>query len=715
MTISITAEQLARTQSANVRNKPRFKLSMTAALLLAAFNACADETIFDLASLGGNSTQSSFVSANGSVVAGTFDTVGGYLTAHAFKYTDQGGMVDLGTLGGRYSSARAISTDGSTVVGISMETNGYSHAFKYTDTGGMIDLGTLGGWESWANAVSANGSVVVGASMIMGRPQHAFKYTDSGGMVDLGTLGGSTTDSSNANAVSADGSTVIGDSSVNAFTHGFKHTDSGGMVDLGTLGGNSSTAKAVSANGAVVAGDAALQNNEMHAFKHTDSGGMVDLGTLGGDYSSTSAISADGSTVVGKSNVATNGFTHAFKYTDSGGMVDLGTLGGRFTYANAVSADGAVVVGDAMLQNNAIHAFKYTDQGGIVDLGTLGGNNSSATGVSADGTVIVGQAGTANGEMHAVLWKNNQIVDSTNTRVALAQTAQQASQVIDMRSAQLQMLMQQDCNVLTGDGRFCIGAGAVYSGSSNARDTAASFTLGYQITPQWRIGTTINQSLDNTLPSEYKSSNNLPGIGVFSTFNARKDGLGWQARVAAAYQKSKLDINRKQLSYTEGGIGRADLDGKAAAVEGSYRMRTHNDVIVAPYAALRYSSVRRSAYNESNDVAFVGRYGEMGRSATSIEAGLRVGKTINSKLNLSADIGVTRDIAVNNQGFNVAMDYVGGFALGNGDDERTRAHLGVQGSYALAKDSAIQGGIYWAQQAYGNDSSSAQLRLIRQF
>ena len=135
----------------------------------------------------------------------------------------------------------------------------------------------------------------------------------------------------------------------------------------------------------------------------------------------------------------------------------------------------------------------------MVDLGTLGGSNSGASAISTDGTVIVGYAETANGATHAALWKNDIIVDSTNTRAALALTAQQATQVLDMRSAQLQMLMQQDCAVGTADGRLCIGAGATYSGTSNARSTAASFTLGYQLTPQWRIGTTINQSLDLSL------------------------------------------------------------------------------------------------------------------------------------------------------------------------------------------------------------------------
>ena len=660
-------------------------------LLMASLQAYAANAITGIGWPDDLFSSSTHISANGQVVIGSFsDKNQQTYFEQAFKYSEDGSRISLGTLGGSFSYATATSADGSVITGGSNITgNAEQHAFKYTDTGGMVDLGTLGGYDSAVNGLSADGSAIVGWSYVSKQSgiYRAFKHTDQGGMVDLGTLGGQ---NSVANAVSGDGSVVVGYANLaDSSTHAFKHTDADGMLDLGTLGGAGSRAWAVSTDGSVVVGYSDLANGGSHAFKYTDEGGMIGLGTLGGN-SNAIGVSSDGSTVIGNSALTGDLYYHAFKHTDANGMVDLGTLGSNESRAYAVSADGSVVVGTSDLKNGDTHAYKHTDETGMVDLGTLGGNTSAAYDVSADGKIIVGGAETVNGDWHAVLWKDRLIIDADNTRAALARTAQQATQVLDMRNAQLQMLMQQDCSVGAGNGRFCMGSGATYSGTSKARSPAASITLGYQINPQWRIGTTVNQSLDSSLPSEYKSSNNLPGIGVFSTFNARKDGLGWQARVAAAYQTSKVDINRKQLSYTEGGIGRADLDGKAAALEGSYRMQANSGYVLAPYAALRYSSVNRSAYNESNELAFVGRYAEMGRSATSVEAGLRIGKTINSKVNLSADIGVTRDISVNNRGFKVAMDYVGGFALGNGKDDRTRAHLGLQGSYALAEGSAIQ-------------------------
>jgi len=96
---------------------------------------------------------------------------------------------------------------------------------------------------------------------------------------------------------------------------------------------------------------------------------MADLGTLGGTYSSARAVSADGSVIAGQSYIAGNSATHAFKYVGTT-MTDLGTLGGTNSYAQAVSADGKVIVGYSDLAGGGHHAFVYNTSanGSLVDV-----------------------------------------------------------------------------------------------------------------------------------------------------------------------------------------------------------------------------------------------------------------------------------------------------------------------------------------------------------
>ncbi len=219
-------------------------------------------------------------------------------------------------------------------------------------------------------------------------------------LTDLGTFGG---DSSRARAVSADGSVVAG-YAYNASNNllAFRWTSAGGLENLGTLGGDFSEARAVSADGLVVVGRAENASGDDIAFRWTAAGGMQNLGTFGGDYSEARAVSADGSVVVGYAYNASNNL-RAFRWTAAGGMQNLGTFGGDYSEANAVSADGLVVVGYAYNASRYERAFRWT-AGIMTDLGTLGGDYSYAEAVSADGSVVVGYAADASDQARAFRW-----------------------------------------------------------------------------------------------------------------------------------------------------------------------------------------------------------------------------------------------------------------------------------------------------------------------
>jgi probable HAF family extracellular repeat protein len=266
----------------------------------------------------------SAVSADGAVVVGEAETDNDY---RAFRWDSvSGAMRDLGTLRSDNfgtSYAKAVSADGAVVVGVATVDVGGIRAFRWDSvSGAMRDLGSLRDDNlgvSYAYAMSADGAVVVGEAET-DDDYRAYRWDSvSGAMRDLGTLRSGNDGYSVAKAVSADGAVVVGEADTgDDDSRAFRwDTVSEEMRDLGTLRSDNfggSVARAVSADGAVVVGEADTDvgSRNQRAFRwDTDTGVMRDLGSLRSDnfgVSSAKAVSADGAVVVGVSETDVQGF-----------------------------------------------------------------------------------------------------------------------------------------------------------------------------------------------------------------------------------------------------------------------------------------------------------------------------------------------------------------------------------------------------------------------
>jgi probable HAF family extracellular repeat protein len=158
------------------------------------------------------------VSTNGQVVVG-YKYVN--TRAHAFRWTQAGGLLDLGVTTGTESDARGVSGNGLVIVGEAQDNSiqGFYRAFRWTAQGGMQDLGILGGPMSAANDASFDGSVIVGTALASSSSSsnRAFRWTSGDGMQDLKQLllNAGVSEVQNwllftANAVSSDGRVITG-------------------------------------------------------------------------------------------------------------------------------------------------------------------------------------------------------------------------------------------------------------------------------------------------------------------------------------------------------------------------------------------------------------------------------------------------------------------------------------------------------------------------
>ncbi|MGN7963135.1 autotransporter domain-containing protein [Brucella sp. 22210] len=272
-------------------------------------------------------------------------------------------------------------------------------------------------------------------------------------------------------AMSADGSVIVGYTGVGATNHALWWA-AGSMapITLGDLGYGHIQIKALSANGTVAVGSAAVTAgaNATRPVKWmAGSPNAIELDMVPGDTTAAaSAVSQDGSVIIGTSTgtptnrgvqwvggsttpielgaVSPNNATEAIAVSDDGKVIggneeifgigphpthavswvngsttanDLQPLGGTSSYLKAVSANGSALVGWAEVSGNVKHAAAWFD--GVtqaIDLGVLeAGQLSVANAVSANGNPIVGDASKSDGYTYAVSW-----ADRAETPTALA-------------------------------------------------------------------------------------------------------------------------------------------------------------------------------------------------------------------------------------------------------------------------------------------------------
>jgi len=323
-------------------------------------------------------------------------------------------FLPLGHLSGQnpISYAFGISADGSTVVGASG-----NRPFRWTAAEGLVGLESpLTDSVSVAFAASANGSMIVGRAMNTAAVgSFLFQWSPPAGTVTLGPP------SSEARAVSADGSIVAGWRFEGGSDVAARWED-GNELLLGKLSGGTGPSRAfgISANGQVIVGlsDSANSGNEVEAFRWTAAEGMVGLGDLPGGlfHSAAFGASQDGSVIVGYGR--TGAGLEAFRWTDATGMQPLGVLAGLpESEAHAVSANGSVVVGESYSRNpingwtpraafiwNSNEATMQDLRAYLIAKGVTNLNGwslDSAYGVSADGLKIVGWGYNPAGQQEA--------------------------------------------------------------------------------------------------------------------------------------------------------------------------------------------------------------------------------------------------------------------------------------------------------------------------
>ena len=298
------------------------------------------------------------------------------------------------------------------------------------------------------------------------------------------------------------------------------------------------------------------------------------------------------------------------------------------------------------------------------------------------------------------------------TQASLHNSAQRMRSVFNTAaiSTNFANMNTYDCDLFDEKG-VCVSAGGqqtyVDNPSSNMSSTVV--VAGYKVSPQIRIGGFLNQSINNNTVAGVHISNANPLMGLFAVWNQKEDRLGYQVKIANAYQDKDVTTTRDVFGLSEAGTGKTNLNTQSYVGELSYAFLANDDkTLVRPYAALRYTRIKQDGYTEQSSAGVTAplTYAALADRSTTALVGVKLNHKLAEKVNLTGSLGVEQDL--DHHVDNLIATGVAGLASENFNDsiKRTRPVASIGAYYMPVKNQRIAADIYYQQLPFQSTGSA---------
>ncbi len=204
-----------------------------------------------------------------------------------------------------------------------------------------------------------------------------------------------------------------------------------------------------------------------------------------------------------------------------------------------------------------------------------------------------------------------------------------------------------DCDLFNQKGNcFSIGARHTDINGNNNSDSSSSGAVavgGYKFNENFRVSGFVDQQVARRDPKGLKVSNKGPMIGGNLVWNQFADHLGFQVRVANAYQAKDMTITRSEIGEAEKGKGETDIEVQSYVAEVSYQFSDGVN-FYRPYLAARRAIIKQDGYTETG-VESPLTFNTLEDKSTTIIMGMKSKYKLNNKVTLNGALGVEHDIS----------------------------------------------------------------------
>ena len=296
---------------------------------------------------------------------------------------------------------------------------------------------------------------------------------------------------------------------------------------------------------------------------------------------------------------------------------------------------------------------------------------------------------------------------TADTQASLVNTSSALQSSITLQNTVLVNGFTYDCAVFDKNG-ICLSAGGrnttVSAGSIN--NTSGLLIGSYRLDANnSRVGLSLDQNFSTSMPGgTIKQSNNTPMVGVFGVWQENLDTTGWQAKLSAGMGQKDTTIQRTIVGTSEPGVGSATMISQGVQAMGKYGFAVVDDVLVLPYAGLRYTRNNMGGYTEatSSSVTAPLTMNKVNTNSSAALIGVEGKYKVMPDVTVLASGGVERNMSTNYDNYIATSSTITGLTpiSMNPNMVRTRPTASLGAYYDVEKNQRLGINAIYRQEIY---------------
>jgi hypothetical protein len=236
---------------------------------------------------------------------------------------------------------------------------------------------------------------------------------------------------------------------------------------------------------------------------------------------------------------------------------------------------------------------------------------------------------------------------TADTQQSLVNTASSLQATFALQNAVLTHSFSYDCKTPQAQA-VCVSAGGRNTQSQGTNQQGGLLIAAYRFPDSsYRLGLYADQNLSGPGSAAVKLTNSSPLFGVFGAWSQRSDGVGAEVKFSAAYADKKATIARGVVGSSEAGSGSSTLNNQGLQVMANYGWAVRDDLLVLPYAGLRYTQKNLAGYSETANAEVTAplSYRAISRHVSTALLGLGLSHRVTPTATVFASAGLESDIS----------------------------------------------------------------------